>query len=124
MTPMRTPLFSPGLMPQNSGIASLLHPIIRVVSEDYKQDVVDPYIQEVEQLTTRTFPEVQFGMTRATVQPSIGSLSDGVFQPIPGSPQIGVGGLFSNLASDSSPATPIIAFQGQGIPNALGPLVR
>ena len=120
MTPMRTPLFSPGLMPQNSGIASLLHPIIRVVSEDYKQDVVDPYIQEVEQLTTRTFPEVQFDMTRATVQPSIGSLSDGVFQPIYEPPQMGLGALLGrNPVSDLG-----IAFQGQGISNALGPLVR
>ena len=56
-----TSILPPGLMPQNSGIASLLNPIIRVVSQDYKQDVVDPYIQQVEQLTTTTFPNVQFG---------------------------------------------------------------
>jgi len=115
-------MLPPTFMPQNRGIASLLNPIIRVVSEDYKQDVVDPYIQQVEQLTTTTFPDVQFGNMGAPMPPSFGDVIPFSNSPISGEigSTIGVGGLFpaNQFANDN------YRQETKGILTALGPLVR
>ena len=64
-------MLPPGLIQQSSGIASLLQPLLGVVSREYQQDVVDPYVQEVERLTTTTFPNVEFGNTGLGGRPSV-----------------------------------------------------
>ena len=124
-------MLPPGLMPQNSGIASLLNPIIRVVSEDYKQDVVDPYIQQVEQLTTTTFPDVQFGNMGTSMPPSFGNVSPFYNSPISGGigSTIGVGGLLPTNQTDAARfANDDYKQEYEGILDvynaALGPLVR
>lgn len=123
MIPMRTPLFSPELMPKNRGIASLLSPIIQAVSQDYKQDVVDPYIQEVEQLTTRTFPEVQFGSPLGQGGGGLGTY--GPIGTLQGTTVMG-----NPFATDPirpfNPTNipPELIGQGAGIMGTLGPLVR
>jgi len=63
------------------GIESLLRPLLDRVNSGYQQDVVQPYVQQVEELTTSTFPDINFGN-------GLGSLF-----PIP-TPQPRPGGLF------------------------------
>jgi len=57
------------------GIESLLRPLLDRVNSGYQQDVVQPYVQQVEELTTSTFPDINFG--------GIGSLMP-MPQPRPG----------------------------------------
>lgn len=58
-----TSLLPPHLRSQNNGIASLLNPLLSHVNQQYQDNVIDPYVQQVEQLTTETFPNVQFNNT-------------------------------------------------------------
>ena len=78
MLPPATFPLRPGSFPQpidvgNTGIKSLLQPLLSHVNSGYQQDVVQPYVQQVEELTTSTFPNVNFS--------GIGSLMPG---PLPG----------------------------------------
>lgn len=61
----------------SSGIESLLQPLLTHINTGYKQDVVQPYVQQVEELTTSTFPNVNFNgigslMPRPMPQPRPG----------------------------------------------------
>jgi len=83
-----TSILPPGLIRQNSGIASLLQPLLGVVNREYQQDVIDPYVQEVERLTTTTFPNVEFGNTGLGGRPSV------IANPFRNPFGIGGGGMF------------------------------
>ena len=79
LPPPELPL-RPGFFPQpidvgNTGIKSLLQPLLSHVNNGYQQDVVQPYVQQVEELTTSTFPNINFN--------GIGSLMP-MPQPRPG----------------------------------------
>ena len=39
------------------GIGQFLSPLISAINQDYSQDVVQPYVQQVENLTSSTFPD-------------------------------------------------------------------
>lgn len=44
------------------GIGRFLSPLINAINNDYNQDVIQPYVQEVENLTTSTFPDFDMGV--------------------------------------------------------------
>lgn len=44
------------------GIGQFLSPLISAINNDYNQDVIQPYVQEVENLTTSTFPDFDMGV--------------------------------------------------------------
>lgn len=43
------------------GIGQFLSPLISAINQDYSQDVVQPYVQQVENLTSSTFPDFDMG---------------------------------------------------------------
>ena len=43
------------------GIGQFLSPLISAINQDYSQDVVQPYVQQVENLTSSTFPDFSMG---------------------------------------------------------------
>ena len=115
------------LMPQNRGIASLLRPLLGLVNREYQQDVVDPYVQEVERLTTTTFPNVEFGNTGIGGRPSLGDLLPSPFHNPFGT---GGGGMFPPgfdpmhvtlpLTQPLGGTGPVLQGQPQGVMGVLG----
>ena len=43
------------------GIGAFLGPLLSAIQRDYHQDKIEPYVQEVENLTTSTFPDFEIG---------------------------------------------------------------
>jgi hypothetical protein len=56
------------------GIGQFLSPLISAINRDYSQDVVQPYVEQVENLTNSTFPNfnVNSGMGTPSFQPESG----------------------------------------------------
>lgn len=52
------------------GIGRFLSPLINAINQDYQQDKVQPYIQDVQNLTAQTFPE--FDMRGEVGTPMLG----------------------------------------------------
>ena len=121
-------MLPPGLIQQSSGIASLLQPLLGVVSREYQQDVIDPYVQEVERLTTTTFPNVQFGNTGLGGRPSV--VGNPIQNPFPNPFGTGGGGMFppgfdpshviNPLKNPFDGTGPVLQTQPQGVMGVLG----
>jgi len=56
------------------GIGQFLSPLISAINRDYSQDVVQPYVEQVENLTNSTFPNfnANSGMGTPSFQPESG----------------------------------------------------
>lgn len=68
MRPLQMPMGNPqGLSILNprqfrpQGIGSYLGPLLSAIQRDYHQDKIEPYVQDVENLTTQTFPDFDLG---------------------------------------------------------------
>ena len=106
MTPNMRPSFGrmrspfPG-MGGNNGIMGFLQPLLSHINQDYQQDTVQPYVQQVEDLTRTTFPDVEFNQ---------GGPQFPLFQP---------GGGFPGVANPNN-NNPFVQGIGQGAPGILG----
>ncbi len=70
------------------GIGQFLSPLISAINQDYSQDVVQPYVQQVENLTASTFPDFNMG-------------GSGMGMPDFGGRQVGFGGQIGGLPTVS-----------------------
>ena len=92
----------PGLGGGNNGIMGFLQPLLSHINQDYQQDTVQPYVQQVEDLTRTTFPDVEFNRQGPRFP----------FQP---------GGGFPGLPGVGNPMPkPFPPGFGQGAPGILG----
>jgi hypothetical protein len=85
-----------------NGIMGFLQPLLSHINQDYQQDTVQPYVQQVEDLTRTTFPDVEFNRQGPRFP----------FQP---------GGGFPGLPGVGNPMPkPFPPGFGQGAPGILG----
>lgn len=88
----------------NNGIMGFLQPLLSHINQDYQQDTVQPYVQQVEDLTRTTFPDVEFNQGRPQ---------------FPQYPLIQPGGGFPGMGNPNN-NNPFVQGIGQGAPGILG----
>jgi len=104
--PMGNPQGLSILNPQQfrpQGIGSYLGPLLGAIQRDYHQDKIEPYVQDVENLTTQTFPDFDLGGGGGMMPPRP------IFQPPQNMPQPGIGGPVGDQMQPATPATSNVA---------------